>query len=188
MYERTIFFEWLAFAIVVAGVRLAGSPLSAVLGERWRSPLHVLRDIGIAMLFWAVSTLALSIIAVHPHNAGPDRAVLFLMPQSSTEMLLWSALAVSAGICEETVYRGYLQRQFGALTQSASAGIVLAAIAFGAAHAYKGLWGAVRAGMLGAMLGALAQWRRSVRPGMISHAWTDFFAGVLARALKIPVG
>jgi hypothetical protein len=32
----------------------------------------------------------------------------------------------------------------------------------------------------GAMFGALAHWRRSVRPGMIAHAWHDAFTGLVA--------
>jgi uncharacterized protein len=103
-------------------------------------------------------------------------------------MSMWILLSVTAGICEETVFRGYLQRQFMALTKSVPIGILLSAVAFGAAHSYQGLAGAARIGLQGALLGILANWRKSVRPGMIAHAWGDAFAGALARLLKIKVG
>ncbi len=32
----------------------------------------------------------------------------------------------------------------------------------------------------GALFGLLAWWRRSLRPGMIAHAWTDIFSGVIS--------
>jgi membrane protease YdiL (CAAX protease family) len=188
LYTRTFFFEWLVFAIVIVGVRFNGSSLLTVMGEHWQSVRQLLRDIGIAAAYWIVSTLVLSIVGGHAHGTTPDRAVQFLLPQGGLEMTLWTAVSISAGICEEAVYRGYLQRQFMALTKNVPAGIVLSAAAFGAAHAYKGFWGVVHIGLEGVMLGILAQWRGSVRPGMISHAWGDFFAGVLARALRIRVG
>jgi membrane protease YdiL (CAAX protease family) len=188
IYTRTLFFEWLMFTIVIVGVRFSGSSLLTVLGKRWSSAGQLLRDIGIAAAYWIVSTLILSIAAGHAQGTAPDRAVQFLLPQGGLEMTLWTAVSVSAGICEETVYRGYLQRQFIALTKSVPAGIILSAAAFGAAHAYKGFWGAAHISLEGVMLGILAHWRGSVRPGMISHAWGDFFAGVLARVLKIRIG
>jgi membrane protease YdiL (CAAX protease family) len=93
-------------------------------------------------------------------------------------------VSVTAGICEETIFRGYLQHQFMALTQSAPAGILLSAAAFGAAHAYQGFRMVILLGLFGAMFGILAYWRRSVRPGMIVHAWQDSLGGVLGGLMR----
>ena len=188
LYERTMLFEWLTFALVILGVRLHGTPLLTVLGDRWHSVRQVLKDVGIALAFWIGSTLVVSIFGSHTQRAASDRAVQFLLPQGGVEISMWILLSVTAGICEETVFRGYLQRQFMALTKSVPIGILLSAVAFGAAHSYQGLAGAARIGLQGALLGILANWRKSVRPGMIAHAWGDAFAGALARLLKIRVG
>jgi membrane protease YdiL (CAAX protease family) len=188
MYERTILSEWLMLALVILGVWLHGSPLRTVLGERWNSARLVVRDIGIAIAFWIGSTLILSIFGAHAHGASSDRAVQFLLPQGGLEMSAWIVLSITAGICEEAIFRGYFQRQFMALTKSIPIGILLSAVAFGAAHSYQGLGGAVRIGLQGGLLGILANWRRSVRPGMMAHAWSDIFAGALARLMKIRVG
>jgi membrane protease YdiL (CAAX protease family) len=101
-------------------------------------------------------------------------------PHRGIELTLWTALSVTAGICEETIFRGYLQRQFMALTKSAPDGILLSAATFGAAHAYQGLRMVILIGLYGAMFGILACWRGSVHPGMIAHAWQDSLNGVLA--------
>jgi uncharacterized protein len=93
--------------------------------------------------------------------------------------VLWIALSVSAGICEEAIFRGYLQRQFAAFTRSAPAGIILSAIAFGAGHAYQGSRMTVLIALYGLMFGLLAHWRGSVRPGMIAHAWQDSLSGLV---------
>src|SRR5207249_4262573 len=68
-----------------------------------------------------------------------SRNVQFILPHGTAELTIWIALSVTAGICEETVFRGYLQRQFIALTKSVPSGILLSAALFGAAHAYQGL-------------------------------------------------
>jgi membrane protease YdiL (CAAX protease family) len=176
MYERTIFVEWLMFGFVILGVWLSGSPLAAVLGDRWRSAREVARDIGIGAAFMVVAVMVGSIIGSHVHGADGNSAAQFLLPRGRLEIALWIVVSVTAGICEEAVYRGYLQRQFIALTKNAPAGILLSAAAFGGAHAYQGLRQAVQIGVLGAMAGLLAYWRRSVRPGMIAHALQDTLA------------
>jgi uncharacterized protein len=182
-YVVTLFYEWFLFVLVVAGVRRSGASVLIVLGEHWNSVRQVLRDIGIAAGFWIVAAMLLWIfgwllrIAALGHNVS-------MLPHRGIELTLWIALSVTAGICEETVFRGYLQRQFMALTKSAPAGIVLSAAAFGAAHAYQGLRMVILIGLYGAMFGILTYWRGSVRPGMIAHAWNDSLNGVLAGLAK----
>jgi membrane protease YdiL (CAAX protease family) len=183
MYERTMLTEWLGFAFVLFGIWFAGSPFATVLGERWHSIRDVVRDIGLGVAFSIVSTLLLSMIGPH-QRGGSDRAVQFLLPHGSFEMAVWVALSVSAGICEEVLYRGYLQRQFMALTRSVPAGILLSGAMFGLVHSYQGLRWAVVIGLEGSMLGAMARWRESVRPGMIAHAWKDSLAPTLMSLMK----
>ena len=173
-YERTILVEWLMLGLLVIGVLLHGSPVGAVLGERWRSAKQFFSDLGTGLAFLVVSIAVLSMLG--GHGQGPDAATSFLLPRTQFERLLWIAMALTAGICEEALFRGYLQRQFMALTNSAAAGIALSAAAFGAAHAYQGWRHAVPIALLGAMLGGLAFWRKSLRPGMIAHATQDLLA------------
>jgi membrane protease YdiL (CAAX protease family) len=178
-YVLTLFFEWLLFVLVVSGVRHSGAPVRMVLGDQWRSVRQVLRDIGIAAAFWIVSAGILFVLGWLLRVAALGRKMDFILPHGGTEITLWIALSVTAGICEETIFRGYLQRQFTALTKSAPAGILLSAAAFGAAHAYQGFRMVILIGLYGAMFGILAYWRGSVRPGIIAHAWNDSLNGVL---------
>ena len=183
-YLHSLAFEWLLFAVVIAGVRRNGTPLGAVLGDRWHSLLQVLRDIGIAAAFWIVSAILLVIASWALRILALGRDLRFLYPHGTVELLLWLAVSITAGICEETIFRGYLQRQFMAITKSAPVGILISAVIFGAAHAYQGVRRALVIGLYGAMFGILAHWRKNVRPGMIAHAWQDSLAGVLAATLK----
>lgn len=179
IYTRTMFFEWLVLGLVLAGVWLHGSSLWTVLGERWRSIKQLLVDIGIGVPFMMVSVPLAQLLGSILPGGGNEKASQFILPHGHTELVLWVALSISAGICEEAVYRGYFLRQFMALTRSAPAGIVLAAVLFGAAHTYLGLSQAIQISFLGAMSGILAVWRRSVRPGMIAHALQDILGAII---------
>jgi hypothetical protein len=175
LYERTIVSEWMMLGLVLAGVWWHGSSLLTVLGERWRSVGHFLRDVGIAVVFLIV-TIAIGSAFGHGGGEAAARAIL---PQGGTEIWLWVALSVTAGICEEALFRGYLQRQFIAVTKNVPAGIVLSAVLFGAAHLYQGVAQALQIGVLGVMGGMLAYWCKSVRPGMIAHALQDILGGLV---------
>ncbi|MGA8537844.1 MAG: CPBP family intramembrane glutamic endopeptidase, partial [Terriglobales bacterium] len=168
LYLATLLFEWLLFGLIVAGVRHSGAPLLIVLGDRWHSAREVLRDIGIAAAFWLVSTGLLFILAKLLRIAAHGPNMQFILPHGGAEIALWLALSVTAGICEEAIFRGYLQRQFMVLTKSVLAGILLSAAVFGAAHAYQGFRMVILIALYGAMFGILAHWRGSVRPGMIA--------------------
>lgn len=177
LYESTMVSEWLLLGFVLLGVWLKGASLFEVLGERWRSIQQFLRDFGIGLLFLLVTIVVSSIAG--GHGGKDDASTHFLLPQGRTEMLFWLALSVTAGICEEAVYRGYLQKQFIALTKNVPAGIILSGLLFGAAHSYQGFAKASVIGVLGAAGGILAYWRRTVRPGMIAHVLQDVLEGFI---------
>ena len=183
-YLVTLFLEWLFFVFVVAGVQRSGASVLLVLGDHWHSARQVLRDVGIAAGFWIVAWVFLWILGWLLRIAALGRNMDFIIPHGGIELTVWIALSVTAGICEETVFRGYLQRQFMALTKSAPAGILLSAATFGAAHAYQGFRMMILIALFGAMFGILAYWRGSVRPGMIAHAWQDSLNGVLASVMR----
>jgi membrane protease YdiL (CAAX protease family) len=183
-YALTLGFEWLVFAYVLGGVRRHGASALVVIGTRWSSFRELLRDMGIAAAFWLAAAGTLQLVGglLFAHTQRPNQD--FLLPHRAGEFLVWIALSVSAGICEEAIFRGYLQHQFAAFTRSAPAGIILSAIAFGAGHAYQGARMTILIAVYGLMFGLLAHWRSSVRPGMIAHAWQDSLSG-LAGLLKL---
>jgi len=178
-YAITILWEWLLTGYVLLGVRLHHTSLLEVTGARWKSAKEVFRDIGIAFSFWLVALIVLGLVAHLLHVSR--QSVRFLAPQGHLEVFLWVAVSCTAGICEETMFRGYLQKQFIAWTRSAPAGVLLSAVAFGAGHIYQGAKSAVVITVFGLLFGILAQWRGSMRPGMLAHAWHDTLAGLVMR-------
>jgi hypothetical protein len=103
-----------------------------------------------------------------------------LLPQGVIEITLWCALSVSAGFFEEFVYRGYLQKQFHALTGSLALAVLAQALVFGIAHACQGTTQvAVITG-----LGVLAAWRKNLRPGIVAHVWSGPIRGHHPKTLR----
>ncbi|MGC2323073.1 MAG: CPBP family intramembrane glutamic endopeptidase [Terriglobales bacterium] len=184
IYLITLIVEWFFFVLVVVGVRRSGASVLVVLGDHWHSARQVLRDIGIAAGFWIVTAMLLWLLSRLLRITAPGRNLQAMLPHGGAEIALWLALSLTAGVCEETIFRGYLQRQFMAITTSAPAGILLSAAAFGAAHAYQGFRMVILISLYGAMFGILAYWRGSVRPGMIVHAWQDSLGGVVGSLMR----
>jgi hypothetical protein len=183
LYLTTIAWEWLLMGYVLFGVLRHGTSLWEVMGTRWKSAKDVFRDMGIAFLFWILALIVLGVVAQLLHYPSMGQNVRLLAPESSTEIILWIAVSFTAGICEETIFRGYLQKQLIAWTGNVPAGVLLSAAAFGIGHVYQGAKATVVIGVYGLLFGILAQLRRSVRPGMMTHALHDTVSGLALRLL-----
>lgn len=184
-YILTIGWEWLLVGYIYWGLRRHGKSFRNIAGERWKSGFDFLRDFGIAFGFWIAAILILSVVASLLHAKGMAEAARLLAPRGILESVLWVALAITAGICEETIFRGYLQRQFVAWTRSAPVGVILSAALFGAGHVYQGARATVVIGVYGLMYGILAEVRQNLRPGMMTHAWHDAITGLLIRFIPV---
>ncbi len=183
LYAVSVIWEWLIVAYVAVGVRRYGGSLRQLIGGKWDRPGDFFRDVGVAFGFWIVSLPCLLAVRLALGGKPSLNAVRFLAPQSHVEIFLWILVALTAGICEEILFRGYLQRQFIAMTGNPALGILLSAVIFGGAHVYQGAKQAILLGVYGAMFGALAYRQRSLRPGMMAHAWQDTVAGLALRFL-----
>jgi CAAX protease family protein len=188
-YFWTMAWEWLLTGFVYLGIRKR-IKLRELIGGRWASAEEFLVDLLIASGFWlaAVAVLGLGAKLMHLDEAGRFDSMRqqlgFLIPATNLELLVWCCVSATAGICEEIIFRGYLQRQFAAVTRSMFAGVLISAVVFGAAHGYEGGPRMLLIGVYGLMFGLLAWWRKSLRPGMIAHAWHDAISGAVLHLLK----
>jgi len=176
-YVSLLVFEWLLVLYVRMGVRKRGVRLRDLVGGRWATPKEVMKDIALGAGLWAVW-----IGLMNPHILGQGtNAAQGLLPQGILESLAWIPLALSAGFCEELAFRGYLQQQFQAITGSATWAVLIQALVFGLGHLYEGVGPVARIMLYGILFGLLALWRKSLRPGMIAHAWSDIFGVIIFR-------
>jgi membrane protease YdiL (CAAX protease family) len=178
LYFSLIAMEWGLFLYVwKGGLRRTGTKLRELIGGTWRSPADVAVDMGLAAGLWIAWTIV---------DKGIDRwfppshavSIQTLLPRHGIDILLWIGVSVSAGICEELVFRGYFQKQFEAFTGSRWIALSMQAALFGIAHGYQGMEACCRIAAYGAMFGLLALWRGSLRPGMIAHSGTDILSGI----------
>lgn len=186
----TMAYQWVLVGIVVLGIRRRGVRVRDLIGGRWwagslsATANKVLLDIGIAVAFFFGSAVVLLVVQysvglMKPQAIAESKARLSpLSPTTMSELLVFILLSLTAGFCEELVCRGYLQRQFEALTKSESAAILLQGVVFGVSHGYQGVRWMVVLTVFGILFGVLAIWCRSLRPGMIAHALRDIVSGV----------
>lgn len=182
-YVLTIVIEWAMTAFIWYGISRRGVRMRDLIGGRWNGFIDFLRDVGISIAFVIICAGIVVNGITHLLKASTPASVRNLLPQGPTEIIVFLMLAMTAGFCEEVLFRGYLQRQFAALTRRATGGIVLQGIAFGAGHGYQGWKLMVAIAVFGITFGLMAEWRRSLRPGMIAHFLQDGVGGLLGRHL-----
>ncbi|HEX4007134.1 MAG TPA: CPBP family intramembrane glutamic endopeptidase [Acidobacteriaceae bacterium] len=180
-YLSGIVAEGVLFLLTWWGLRMRRVSIAEVLGFRrgWRA---LGEDLAAAAVFWIASLMVLACIGVvlqRLHFGTPQKTLAALAPSSAGEMLLWIALSVSAGFCEEFVFRGYFLRQLSSPLHRLWLGFIGSSLIFGLAHAYEGASGMIAITAFGALFCGLAILRRSLRPGMIAHAWHDIFSGAM---------
>ena len=179
LYLSLIFMEWgLFYYVWKAGLGRTGTKLSELIGGSWANAKEVLVDAGLALGLWAIWIL---VERVMDRWLGPAHAasIQSLLPQRVVEILLWIGVSISAGICEELVFRGYFQKQFHVYTHSRWVALFLQAMLFGISHGYQGTDACVKIAIFGLLYGSLALWRKSLRPGMMAHTWSDILSGIL---------
>jgi len=133
--------------------------------------LLTLGAIGIQFLFRAL-------------GANETEVLRALLPQSVAERWLFVAVSATAGICEELIFRGFLQHALTQATSSPWIALVLASGTFGIVHAYQSSVGALRATLLGFLLGIPVVLGYGILPSIAAHTLVDILSGiVLARWL-----
>jgi uncharacterized protein len=178
-YSIVILMEWTMVAFIWWGLSRRNIRLSELVGGSWARPVYFLRDLGLGIAFLLIVGFALLQALSYLLNPESPKAMTNMMPQTWFEMILWVLMSFTAGFCEEVIFRGYLQRQFSALTRSFVGGIVLQAVLFGLSHGYQGWKLMLLISIYGVCFGMFARWRRSLRPGMLAHALEDTAGGLL---------
>ena len=174
--------DWALLYYCWAGVRKHGGNLFSLTGGRWKTWRSLANDVAVTIPFWVLwEGAAYGVNRI----LGPSTAktVDSLLPHSLFEVVLWIAVSITAGFCEEIAFRGYLQRQFHALTANLPAAVIAQALVFGLAHSYQGWKSVVVITVLGVLYGVLAAWRRNLRVNIVSHAATDIWEGWLKQII-----
>lgn len=105
-----------------------------------------------------------------------------LSPHTREERDWFMGLSITAGVCEELLFRGFLMWAFRPWLgiYGAAAG---SAVLFAIGHAYQGRDGVARVALMGAAFSALALVTGSIIPGIVAHAILDIGGGMTGYTL-----
>ena len=96
-------------------------------------------------------------------GSGAAKTVDSLLPQSLTRDSDLDCGFDYGGVCEELAFRGFLQRQFHALSGNVAVAVWRREWSSGLFHAYQGWSNVCVISVLGVLYGVLAAWRRNLR-------------------------
>jgi hypothetical protein len=174
-YTSSIIMQILIVGSTIAGLYHRRQFITSVLGSFGPQNLPLDIAIGIATYVVALSFAGLLGHAIHlSHRTDVVRAML---PKSLPEVALWLVVSLTAGACEEFVFRGYLQRQLSLWLHSMPLSVGIVSVLFGCLHFYQGPGGVLQVIALGATYGIVAAWRGNIRSVMIAHFLQDAITG-----------
>jgi membrane protease YdiL (CAAX protease family) len=188
-YRRGIVFEWAGAAFVGLLALLAHSRL----GSLWPPG----DDTAVAGQVPGLVVALVVITALYRYGGAATRRALAvqlrpvaaLLPRTPAERRMFAGLAVTAGICEELLYRGFglAALRWAVPGIGTPALIVTTGAAFGLAHLYQGRIGVALTGLLGAYFAWIAIATGSLVPVMLLHALLDLrILGLPLDAVPLP--
>jgi membrane protease YdiL (CAAX protease family) len=184
-YAQAMIIQWTLTAVAVA--------LWVFLGRRWL-------DLGVVPvaspgLLGVLFGLALVVLVVWRQSArgGPDDEAAEalrkqtaklerMLPRSPRELKAFYGLSITAGICEEVLYRGYMIWYLQQLGLALIPAAAVSSLVFGFGHLYQGLRGVILTSVVGAFLSGVYLLSGSLLAGILIHALMDMHSGRLLYA------
>lgn len=171
--------SWLIRSLVLILAAGALSLLTARMAwvslGRWTmpEPLHLLLG---AMLLAAFVMLVRPMwrTAVESRSAG----AYFKMPRTGRERILWLAVSVAAGVCEEITWRGVQVTLLTAWLGNPWLAALLSAVSFAIAHAIQSMKSVVIIFVFALVMSLLVAITGSLILSMLIHAAYDVIAGL----------
>jgi len=186
MYIQSIAFLW-GMTLAIFIMCLIGNISLENLGFRrvsfryniWFTVVTLILN-GLA-LFYFVYQLIMSLISKkwrEKQLTDIDQGTLGVLPRTKKEKCFYSFMALSAGICEEIIYRGFLVFLLQAVFPNMPIYfiILIPSLLFGISHFYQGLQGVISTGVLGLLFMSLFIATDSLFLAMLLHFFVDFSA------------
>lgn len=182
-YWQTIARGWAVVIVLLGGWHFYGRDFSA-LGLDWPIGVWGLAGfafVGIGVVGGVVQLLRLPKTLKPEDNARYEKmmAEVKIIPRNTRQLVVFLLVALSAGIWEELLYRGFLIWFLTPYIGLIGA-IVLSSILFGIAHVYQSAFAIVRTGLIGLVLAIAYVASGSLWWVMAAHALLDVFGGLIA--------
>ncbi len=195
-YYKTLS-AWLWVSTIVAWLAVGWRPLFTIYPAPSEIPwllehawAFYLVEVVIA-LFVAVTLLPLAIvfwkkIKKQPRkysSADALKSLSYFFPATWTERRWWVFICITAGICEETLFRGFLLRYLHVVpwTLNLTLALLISSVIFGLNHIYGGVSGVVGSAVGGFIFGLLFILTGTLLLPMVLHAVLDLRMLVILR-------
>ena len=174
-YARSMLILWAMTWLAIYALRLWGQTPADV---GWRAPTEPAAAYLVVLAFIGLLAAA----ALRAQRAGDpmysDR-IRLIAPLTPADWFWYVPVALTAGICEEFLYRGYALHVVADLTHNLWIGVIVSTAAFGLAHAYQGARGVIGTTIFGLFFALVIAVWGSLWPCMIGHALQDLIGGWL---------
>lgn len=185
LYTSTIAFQW-AISAIIAWRCFAGGLDRQRLGleiSRW--PREIVAVIVVSALLVTNQIVGVRHLARKPVDKRGliGKLAEKLLPRVRREKELAVLLIFTVAICEEFIYRGFVEGWFQSLTNSAAAGALISAVFFASAHLYQGRRGLLMTFLVGLVLSGVRIWTGGVLPCILIHFAVDLSAGMASYQL-----
>lgn len=144
-------------------------------------PIVSPRD-GVWALGLTVAALALMLVVWGLRllsGSGESPLVRHLLPKTAPEKRAFAGLSVMAGVGEEIAYRGFALSALIEVTGLPLFSAVVTSVSFGWVHAYQGVTGMLRAGLLGLVFCVPVLFLGTLWPAVVAHTLVDWISGLL---------
>jgi membrane protease YdiL (CAAX protease family) len=180
LYGTTTAFQWMFFGVVAWRALAHGFTATQLgFGRTMNAELLFLSLMG-AALIGAFQWFNLRRVG-RMTGAVPDfmrKLTERILPGNSVEFGPYCVLAVTAGVCEEFLYRGFAMAALSRAGIVSWAVVVISSILFGLAHTYQGKSGILGTMLMGFLFGVSRLAFQSLVPVMVWHAAVDVVAGM----------
>jgi len=187
-YKGVLMWHWPLTIGLVGWWLLSGNTLASiglvpvVEGSQWVSI-----GIGVIVIVAQVITLAMASRDSDKLSAIKEQMgeIASLVPQTHSESRLFDMVSITAGVCEEVLYRGLLLVTLVSLVGTWPA-VGISSLIFGLGHAYQGIAGIVKTGLAGLVLAWLTVSSGSLFIAIVLHTVVDLASGrMLGKALRM---
>jgi len=174
-YARSLLILWSMTWLSIYALSLWGQRPADV---GWLPPSNPVYPYLLVFVFIGILAL-LGARAARSVDQSYAQRIRLIAPATPNDWLWYVPVALTAGICEEFLYRGYALHVVAALTHSVTAGVVVSTAAFGIAHMYQGRRGVIGTTVFGLVFAFVVVVWGSLWPCMIAHALQDLIGGAL---------
>jgi membrane protease YdiL (CAAX protease family) len=189
LYAVGIAVEWTLAACVLALWVLRRRPVS-MLGLGFSGPWRLAAGLAFFVMYAVLAFKQRRALIARPERLlklfGRMPRAEALVPRTIGELRGFACLALTAGFCEELLFRGFVT-WYVSLWSGSLLAIAFTSILFGLQHLYLGKEHVARAAVGGLLFGIVAVASGSLWPAILLHATVDLVAGDLGfRALGGP--